>query len=186
MRPRCRSTLGALIALPAHRRLAADVCVWPRRVAREPSAHVDARLGRAVLRPHRRGVPARRHDDPGAAHSKSHDLVCNGQELGGGSIRIHSREMQQAVFRALNLTEQETKERFSHMLEAFEYGAPPHGGIAMGLDRAVSMFTQDPDLREVIAFPKTKSASDPMTGAPLPVSPAQLDELGLQRRQNER
>jgi len=119
-------------------------------------------------------------EDPGAAHSKSHDLVCNGQELGGGSIRIHSREMQQSVFRALNLTDQETRERFSHMLEAFEYGAPPHGGIAMGLDRAVSMFTQDPDLREVIAFPKTKSASDPMTGAPLPVGPAQLDELGLQ------
>jgi aspartyl-tRNA synthetase len=118
-------------------------------------------------------------EDPGAAHSKSHDLVCNGQELGGGSIRIHSREMQQAVFRALNLTEQETKERFSHMLEAFEYGAPPHGGIAMGLDRAVSMFTQDPDLREVIAFPKTKSASDPMTGAPLPVDAKQLEELGL-------
>jgi aspartyl-tRNA synthetase len=94
--------------------------------------------------------------------------------------------MQQVVFRALNLTEQETKERFSHMLEAFEYGAPPHGGIAMGLDRAVSMFAQDPDLREVIAFPKTKSASDPMTGAPLPVDAAQLAELGLQLRQNER
>jgi aspartyl-tRNA synthetase len=125
-------------------------------------------------------------ENPAAAHSKSHDLVCNGQELGGGSIRIHSRDMQQAVFRALNLTEQETKERFSHMLEAFEYGAPPHGGIAMGLDRAVSMFAQNPDLRDVIAFPKTKSASDPMTGAPLPVDAAQLAELGLQLRQNER
>jgi aspartyl-tRNA synthetase len=119
-------------------------------------------------------------EDPGAAHSKSYDLTCNGQELGGGSVRIHSREMQQQVFRALNLTEQETRERFSHMLEAFEYGAPPHGGIAMGLDRAISMFAQDPDLREVMAFPKTKSASDPMTGAPLPVEPAQLEELGLQ------
>ncbi|HET6614303.1 MAG TPA: amino acid--tRNA ligase-related protein, partial [Dehalococcoidia bacterium] len=125
-------------------------------------------------------------ENPAVAHSKSHDLVCNGQELGGGSIRIHSREMQQTVFRALNLTEQETKERFSHMLEAFEYGAPPHGGIAMGLDRAVSMFAQNPDLRDVIAFPKTKSASDPMTGAPLPVDAAQLAELGLQLRQNER
>jgi aspartyl-tRNA synthetase len=90
--------------------------------------------------------------------------------------------MQQEVFRALNLTEEETRERFSHMLEAFEYGAPPHGGIAMGLDRAVSMFTQDPDLREVIAFPKTKSASDPMTGAPLPVDGGQLEELGLQAK----
>ena len=118
--------------------------------------------------------------DPGAAHSKSHDLVCNGQEIGGGSIRIHARDMQAAAFRALNLTDEETRERFSHMLEAFEYGAPPHGGIAMGLDRTAALFAQDDDIREVMAFPKTKSASDPMTGAPLPVDPAQLIELGLQ------
>ena len=118
-------------------------------------------------------------DNPAAAHSKSHDLTCNGQEIGGGSIRIHARDMQAAVFRALNLTEQETRERFSHMLEAFEYGAPPHGGIAMGMDRTVALFAQDDDIREVIAFPKTKSASDPMTGAPLPVDAAQLDDLGL-------
>jgi aspartyl-tRNA synthetase len=120
--------------------------------------------------------------DPGRAHSKSHDLVCNGLELGGGSIRIHGREMQAQAFRALSLTEKETRERFAHMLEAFEYGAPPHGGIAMGLDRAVRIFAQEDDIREVIAFPKTKSASDPMTGAPLPVDPAQLDELGLRMK----
>jgi len=117
--------------------------------------------------------------DPGKAHSKSHDLVCNGLELGGGSIRIHSREMQQQAFRALSLTEQETRERFSHMLEAFEYGAPPHGGIAMGIDRAIRIYAQEEDIREVMAFPKTKTASDPMTGAPLPVDPGQLAELGL-------
>ncbi|HZP57796.1 MAG TPA: aspartate--tRNA ligase [Dehalococcoidia bacterium] len=120
--------------------------------------------------------------DPAAAHSKSHDLTCNGQEIGGGSVRIHSREMQQAVFRALNLSDEETRERFAHMLEAFEYGAPPHGGIAMGLERTVALFAQDPDIREVMAFPKTKTASDPMTGAPLPVTAEQLAELGLQLR----
>jgi aspartyl-tRNA synthetase len=117
--------------------------------------------------------------DPGAAHSKSHDLVCNGLELGGGSVRIHSREMQAAAFKALSLSEEETRERFAHMLEAFEFGAPPHGGIAMGIDRALRIFAQEDDIREVIAFPKTKSASDPMTGAPLPVEPKALDELGL-------
>ncbi|MDE3097205.1 MAG: aspartate--tRNA ligase [Chloroflexota bacterium] len=121
--------------------------------------------------------------DPAAAHSKSHDLTCNGQEIGGGSIRIHQREMQADAFRALKLTEKETRERFSHMLEAFEFGAPPHGGIAMGLDRTAALFAQDDDIREVIAFPKTKSASDPMTGAPLPVDPAQLDELGLRLKE---
>ncbi|MBF6599078.1 MAG: aspartate--tRNA ligase [Dehalococcoidia bacterium] len=117
--------------------------------------------------------------DPGAAHSQSHDLTCNGQEIGGGSIRIYQRSLQAEVFRALSLSDEETRERFSHMLEAFEFGAPPHGGIAMGLDRTLALFAQDDDIRNVIAFPKTKSASDPMTGAPLPVDPAQLDELGL-------
>jgi aspartyl-tRNA synthetase len=117
--------------------------------------------------------------DPGKAHSKSHDLVCNGLELGGGSIRIHSKEMQQQAFRALSLSDEETRERFSHMLEAFEYGAPPHGGIAMGIDRAIRIYAQEEDIREVMAFPKTKTASDPMTGAPLPVDPGQLAELGL-------
>ena len=118
-------------------------------------------------------------ENPAAAHSKSHDLTCNGQEIGGGSIRIHQREMQAAVFRALKLSDEETRERFSHMLEAFEFGAPPHGGIAMGLDRTAALLAQDDDIREVIAFPKTKSASDPMTGAPMPVDAAQLHELGL-------
>ncbi len=118
--------------------------------------------------------------DPGAAHSKSHDLTCNGQEIGGGGIRIHGREEQAAVFRALKLSDDETRERYAHMLEAFEFGAPPHGGIAMGLDRTVALYAQDDDIREVIAFPKTKSASDLMTGAPLPVDAAHLAELGLQ------
>ncbi len=121
--------------------------------------------------------------NPGAAHSKSHDLTCNGQEVGGGSVRIHSREMQAQVFRALNLTDEETRERFSHMLEAFEFGAPPHGGIAMGIDRTAALFAQDSDIREVIAFPKTKSASDPMTGAPLPVDAKALADLGLRLKE---
>ncbi len=119
-------------------------------------------------------------EDPTAAHSKSYDLTCNGQEIGGGSVRIHNRETQQRVFRALSLTDEETRERYSHMLEAFEYGAPPHAGIAMGLERTVALYAQDPDIREVIAFPKTKSGQDPMTGAPMPVRPEDLSELGLQ------
>ena len=117
--------------------------------------------------------------DPGSVRSHAYDLVCNGQEIGSGSIRIHSREVQLAVLRTLGLSLDEAKLKFGHMLEAFSYGAPPHGGIAPGIDRTVALFAGERDIREVIAFPKTKSAGDPMTGAPAPVSNRQLRDVHI-------
>jgi aspartyl-tRNA synthetase len=117
--------------------------------------------------------------DPGKARSNAYDLVCNGQEAGGGSIRIHDRAEQEQIFRLLNIGEDAQKERFGHMLEAFEFGAPPHGGIATGIDRTVALFSQETDIREVIAFPKTKSASDPMTNAPSVASEEALKVLHI-------
>ena len=118
--------------------------------------------------------------DPGSVRSNAYDITCNGWEIGSGSIRIHNREMQERIFKLLNISDEDAQTRFSHMLEAFQYGAPPHGGIAPGIDRTVALFAQEGDIREVIAFPKTKSAQDLMTGAPLPVEPAALDVVGIQ------
>jgi aspartyl-tRNA synthetase len=117
--------------------------------------------------------------DPGRVRSKAYDLVCNGWELGSGSIRIHQRDVQARIFSLLNISPEEQQERFGHMLDAFEYGAPPHGGVAPGIDRTVAILAGVPDIREVIAFPKTKTASDPMTGAPSPVDARQLHELHI-------
>ena len=117
--------------------------------------------------------------DPGSVRSHAYDLVCNGQELASGSIRIHSRDVQLSVLRALGLTLEEAEEKFGHMLTAFRYGAPPHGGIAPGIDRTVAIFAGERDIREVIAFPKTKTASDLMTGAPAGVSLQQLRDVHI-------
>jgi aspartyl-tRNA synthetase len=117
--------------------------------------------------------------DPGRVRSNAYDLVCNGQENGGGSIRIHDRAEQERIFKLLRIGEADARERFGHMLDAFDFGAPPHGGIAMGIDRTAAIFAQDEDIREVIAFPKTKSASDLMTGAPSPADPKALQTLRL-------
>jgi aspartyl-tRNA synthetase len=121
--------------------------------------------------------------DPGRVRARAYDLVCNGWELGGGSIRIHDRELQERVFRLLGLGPEEARASFGHMLEAFEFGAPPHGGIALGFDRVVALFCDEDDIREVMAFPKTKSATEPMTGAPGPVTDEQLRELHLRIRE---
>ncbi len=117
--------------------------------------------------------------DPGKMRALAHDSVLNGWEVGGGSIRIHRREEQQKMFRLLGMSEEEAREQFGHMLEAFEYGAPPHGGIALGIDRLVAIFADEVSIREVMAFPKTTSAQDLMLGAPAPISEAQLRELHL-------
>ena len=115
--------------------------------------------------------------DPGKVRARAYDVICNGQEIGGGSIRMHRRELQQEVMSLLGLSPEVAHEQFAHMLDAFEYGAPPHGGIAWGLDRAVALFAEESDIREVIAFPKTKSAVDMVTGAPAPVGTEQLAEV---------
>ncbi|OFV83855.1 MAG: aspartate--tRNA ligase [Acidobacteria bacterium RIFCSPHIGHO2_01_FULL_67_28] len=117
--------------------------------------------------------------DPGRACSKAYDLVLNGWELGSGSIRIHRQDVQQRIFRVLGLSDEEAKERFGFFLEALTYGTPPHGGIALGLDRVVALLCGEKSLREVIAFPKTTQAQDLMADAPARVADAQLDELGL-------
>ena len=115
--------------------------------------------------------------DPGRIKAKAYDMVLNGTELGGGSIRIYQREVQEKVFKAMGFTEEEANEKFGFLLEAFEYGTPPHGGIAFGLDRMAMLMAGRPSIRDVIAFPKTQSATDLMTQAPSTVSPKQLKEL---------
>jgi len=117
--------------------------------------------------------------DPATATARAYDLILNGVELGGGSIRINRPDVQRAIFDALGLAPDEAEEQFGHMLEAFTYGAPPHGGIAFGWDRTVMLLAGEESIGEVIAFPKTQSGADPMTGAPSPVDGSQLRELGL-------
>ena len=117
--------------------------------------------------------------DPGSLGSKAYDLVLNGSEAAGGSVRIHRREVQEAVLRTLGIPDEEARERFGHLLDALRYGCPPHGGIAFGLDRLAMQMSGSTSIREVIAFPKTQTASCPLTGAPAPASPRQLKELGI-------
>ena len=117
--------------------------------------------------------------DPGAVRSGQYDLVCNGQEVGGGSIRIHRPDVQQRVFAALGLSPEEQQKKFGHLLEAFGYGAPPHGGIATGVDRLVALLAGIPAIREVIAFPKTARGQCLMSGAPTPAEAKHLAELGI-------
>jgi len=117
--------------------------------------------------------------DPLKVRARAYDLVLNGSEIGGGSIRIHQPELQARVFKALSISDQEAAEKFGFLLEALTYGAPPHGGLALGFDRLVAILAGQPSIREVIAFPKTQKATCPLTDAPGRVDPAQLLELGL-------
>ena len=117
--------------------------------------------------------------DPMSVRALAYDLVLNGWELGSGSIRIHDPEMQRRVFRQLGISDEDADRRFGFFLQPFKYGAPPHGGFAFGTDRLVAILAGEENIREVIAFPKTQSGSDPMTNAPTPVDPAQLNELGI-------
>lgn len=121
----------------------------------------------------------RMESDPGAVRAKAYDLVANGWELAGGSIRIHRRDVQERIFRVMGLTEAEAQEKFGFLLDAFAYGAPPHGGIAFGWDRIVALLTGSPSIREVIAFPKSGGGYDPLTQAPAPITPEQRKEAGI-------
>jgi aspartyl-tRNA synthetase len=117
--------------------------------------------------------------DPGKVRGQQYDLACNGYEVAGGSIRIHDRSLQEKIFGLIGLDMDDARERFGHMLEAFEYGTPPHGGIAPGIDRLVMLLAGEPNIREVIAFPKSQQASDLMAGAPSEADPEQLEELHI-------
>jgi aspartyl-tRNA synthetase len=139
----------------------------------------DPEAGRWTAIHHPFTAPSGSFDDPGAQKSRAYDLVLDGVEVGGGSIRIHTPEVQEQVFEVLGIGREEARERFGFLLDALRYGAPPHGGIAMGIDRIVAIMAGRDSIRDVIAFPKTASGADPLTGAPAPVDERQLRELGV-------
>jgi aspartyl-tRNA synthetase len=119
------------------------------------------------------------HLQPELALAYAYDIVLNGNEIGGGSIRIHEGEMQQRVFDVIGLTRQQAESKFGFLLEAFTFGPPPHGGIAIGVDRLCALIARVESIREVIAFPKTASGNDPLTGAPTPITDQQRRETGV-------
>jgi aspartyl-tRNA synthetase len=118
-------------------------------------------------------------EDPSGIRGQHYDLVWNGWELGSGSIRIHDVDLQRLVFRTMGLSDAEAESKFGFLLEALGMGAPPHGGFAMGIERFVALMAGEPDIRQVIAFPKVSSGSDPLTGAPTPMPAEVLRELGI-------
>jgi aspartyl-tRNA synthetase len=117
--------------------------------------------------------------DPGSALAYAYDIVCNGSELGGGSIRIHREDVQKRVFNVMGITDEQAQDKFGFLLDAFKYGAPPHGGIALGMDRVVAMLARVESIREVIAFPKSGGGYDPLTAAPAPITAQQRKEAGV-------
>ena len=183
-------TLGAIRLKVGHERGHA-VNEWkPLWVVDFPMFEYDDQAKRWVALHHPFTAPMPGHEDllesdPGKALSRAYDLVLNGWEVGGGSVRIHRQEMQSKVFRALNITEEEAREKFGFLLDALQFGAPPHGGLAFGLDRLVALMVGAESIRDVIAFPKTQRANDLMTQAPNTVSEAQLKELHIRLRQVE-
>ena len=130
------------------------------------------------------GTEGELETDPAHALGQHYDLIWNGWELGSGSIRIHDAEVQQAVFRVMGMSEEEQRSKFGYLLDALQMGAPPHGGFAMGIDRFVALLAGEPDIRQVTAFPKVASGSDPLTGAPTPMPDSVLRELGIKSAVN--
>ncbi len=184
-RPAAASAAGALRCRIAEERGLVSAGQWSALwVERFPLFEWEAQEQRWVSRHHPFTAPVweqlhRLERDPAGVEAQAYDLVLNGVEIGGGSIRIHRREVQERVFRVLRLGEEEAHEKFGFLLRALDSGAPPHGGIALGFDRLCALFAGTPSIRDVIAFPKTTSASCLMTGAPAPVEPAQLAVLQL-------
>ena len=152
-----------------------------------PLFQYDEDEGRFVAEHHMFTAPKREHEalldtDPGAVISEAYDFVCNGLEIASGSLRIHRADLQQKIFDIVGFSKEDAEERFGFLLRALRYGAPPHGGIAPGLDRAVMLLERTDNIRDVIAFPKISGGFDPLTDAPTPVEPTQLGDLGLQLR----
>jgi aspartyl-tRNA synthetase len=125
------------------------------------------------------GDEDRIESDPGSVLGQHYDLIWNGWELGSGSLRIHDAAVQQSVFRAMGIPEEEQRSKFGYLLDALAMGAPPHGGFAMGIDRFIARMAGEPDIRQVIAFPKVASGADPLTGGPTPMPDSVLKELGI-------
>ncbi|MEK6736911.1 MAG: aspartate--tRNA ligase [Pseudomonadota bacterium] len=183
-------SLGALRIKIGHQHGYAEAGWKPLWVVDFPMFERDEEENRWQALHHPFTAPADGHEnlletEPGKVLSKAYDMVLNGSEIGGGSVRIHRQDIQSKVFRALNISEQEAQEKFGFLLEALQYGAPPHGGIAFGLDRVLTMMTGSESIRDVIAFPKTQRAQCMLTHAPSTVDEKQLKELNIRLRQTE-
>jgi aspartyl-tRNA synthetase len=180
-------SMGSLRQKVGHERGLAERGWRPLWVVDFPMFEHDAESGTWKARHHPFTSPKDGHEqyiasEPQKAYAKAYDVVMNGWEIGGGSVRIHREEVQQQVFRALKISPEDARAKFGFLLDALQYGAPPHGGIAFGLDRLVALMAGAEAIRDVIAFPKTQRGQDLLTGAPTPVTEKQLRELHIRLR----